>query len=208
LRTLDATFDAQITAYQQHLCWMIDWQLTSTYYYTSAQHNLVYGGNVYQARSMEVTPAHYTLNIAVNTANVRLDNVDKSMTSILEAEEVRGKKMIIREAALDAQGKFLAQEAVFIGIVDSFNYDKQWAEMPILSIMTLWRKKLPRRQASPSCQVRQFGDSYCTSAGAWCDRSYDRCVALSNKNNFRGFRFMPWLMSNPDIWWGSKAPQR
>ena len=38
-------------------------------------------------------------------------------------------------------------------------------------------------------------------AQTWCDQTYERCKVLTNKDNFGGFRFLPYIMEK-EIWWG------
>ena len=216
MRTLETNFESAINAYTQHLCWMIDFEFASMVRYTSAQ-NPIYdvSGNMYHPRTIEITPSYFDLNIATDKASIRIDNVDLSIGALLEGGEKRGKKVHIWQAALNEQGKLIiedgleARERVFLGFLTDAEYDRQTATIGVASIMVMWKKKIPRRLTSPSCQVISFGDSKCqfaTPESSWCDRSWARCVALDNEENFRGFRYMPYLMSNPDIWWG-KVPK-
>lgn len=47
----------------------------------------------------------------------------------------------------------------------------------------------------------------CHYGGAqdWCDQTYERCKMLANKDNFGGFRFLPYIMEK-EIWWGGPKP--
>ncbi len=49
----------------------------------------------------------------------------------------------------------------------------------------------------------QYSPGTCNyiGAGAWCDQSWERCLALTNTAHFGGFRWLPFLV-NRDLWWG------
>jgi len=38
-------------------------------------------------------------------------------------------------------------------------------------------------------------------AADWCDRTYTKCVTLSNTTNYGGFRWLPSIVDR-EIWWG------
>lgn len=193
----------------QRLVLLIELAFSSTYRYTNADIDVWYGGNRYLARGLETSPTAYSMNMNTDTAWLKFDNVDKTLTAIIEAGEIRDKWVTVREAALDEHGQVLGQAIQFLGRVVDFEYTREAAEFTVGNIMSpIWARKIPRRQASPSCQVRYFRDTECgyTGAETWCDMSWDRCVALGNQVNFQGFRWISWLEQNPEIWWG-RAPK-
>jgi hypothetical protein len=63
----------------------------------------------------------------------------------------------------------------------------------------------PRHIYGAECRAT-FKSTRCGYVGAetWCDHSWERCIALNNKINFRGLRWLPYLIDK-QIWWG-RAP--
>lgn len=209
MRILETDFETAVNAYDQHMCRACDLELSADYHYAGLPLDVVYNGNRYQSRGLEIQGGSYTLTGA-DDMTIILDNVDRTLTAIIESEEIRGKPATVRQMCLTDYGKFVEQETMFTGNIDAVSAPPPGHKVYIrISAMHLWKKKIPRRMASPACQVKKFKDSICAYAGAetWCDRSWDRCLALSNQANHRGFRWIAWLMKNPDLWWGS-VPKR
>lgn len=203
MRSLESNFETAVNADNQLLTDLVELDFSSTYRYTSADIDILYGGNSYLARGLEISPTQYQLSMTIDKASLVLDNVDKSIGTIIEANAIWGKTVIIRLAALTDTGAVSGQEAMFVGVVDSAEYNDHKARFNVYNVLIFWKRKTPRRYYSPSCQVSDFRDTYCMYSGGeeWCDRSWERCVALSNSINFRGWRWLPALVAKT-IFWG------
>lgn len=96
------------------------------------------------------------------------------------------------------------------GILSSWELcDDNIAKITVKNELVLWSKKVLRTH-TPTCPwvfwsggVAVSGHPECRYSGAetWCDQTYDRCLQLSNTDNFGGFRFIPSLIDK-EIWWG------
>lgn len=203
MRSLEPDFETAVNAYNQLLVSMVEFEFSSTYRYTSADINMVYSGNTYYSRGLEISPSQFQLDMSIDKASVQLDNTDRSIGAIIEANVIWNKVARIRVAALTDVGAVSGQEVIFTGVVDSAEYNEQRAKFNIYNILIFWKRKVPRRQYSPSCQVPNFKDAYCGYSGTetWCDRSWERCLALDNHNNHRGFRWIAEL-EGKQIYWG------
>jgi hypothetical protein len=208
MRTIEVPLQAVLDAYEQRLVYLVKFQFSSTYYYTNCDVDVWTAGHQHQARGMEISPAQCGLNMNIDTCTVELDNADQEITAIVEGQEIRDKWCEVREAALSDLGAVVGSAIAFLGVVDSYEYTRRQAQITIRNIFaTRWQRQVPREQCGPSCQAEAFKDAECaySGAGAWCDRSWDRCVALGNEVNFRGYRWISDLMKAPQIWWGRTA---
>lgn len=75
------------------------------------------------------------------------------------------------------------------------------AIISIKNEFVLWQKKALRIQQS-SCPW-PFRGLECGYSGSEmvCNKTFGKCLALGNNNNFGGFRFLPSIMEK-EIWWG------
>lgn len=91
---------------------------------------------------------------------------------------------------------------VFKGYLDGWKWDEEWLDVDVVCALSGWDKQAVRK-ASSTCRWQEFKGEECGYSGAetWCDRTYERCYALSNQANFGGFRWLPRIM-NKTIWWG------
>ena len=203
MRTLETDFETAIENYNQHLAILIDLEFTSTYRYCNSDIDVWYSSNKYTARGLEISPSIFNINMQIDKTTITLDNADLVMTAIIENQEVRSKRSTIRAASLNDLGKVTAQEVIFLGVVDSANYNSEKAVFSVFNILAFWQRKVPRRKYSPKCQW-EFKDTVnCKYTGVetWCDKTYSRCTTLSNIVNFGGFRWISSLIDK-DIWWG------
>ena len=203
MRSLETNFETAIENYNQHLVILVDLEFTSTYRYCNADIDVWYDGNKYTARGLETSSSMFNINMQIDKMSISLDNSDLVLTAIIENQEIRSKQVIIRAASLNDLGKVTAQEVIFLGIIDSANYNNEKATFSVFNIFAFWQRKVPRRKYSPKCQW-EFKDAVnCKYSGAqtWCDKTYSRCAALFNQVNFGGFRWISCLIDK-DIWWG------
>jgi len=203
MRTLETDFETAIENYNQHLVILVDLEFTSTYRYCNSDIDTWYSSNKYTARGLEISPSIFNINMQIDKTTITLDNVDLVMTAIIENQEVRSKRVTIRAASLNDLGKVVAQEIIFLGIVDSANYNSEKAIFSVFNILAFWQRKVPRRKYSPKCQWEFKDTTNCKYAGVqtWCDKTYSRCTTLNNIVNFGGFRWISSLIDK-DIWWG------
>lgn len=91
---------------------------------------------------------------------------------------------------------------IFEGILDGWTLSEGQLSLNVTSILSQWAQRT-LAQHSPSCRWKTFKGDECKYTGSetWCDRSYSRCDALSNTDNFGGFRWLPSIV-DVEIWWG------
>ena len=93
---------------------------------------------------------------------------------------------------------------VFNGQIDSWDLTEEEISINVNSELARWSQNTQAIHSS-SCRWKEFKGTECGYTGdeTWCDRSYIRCDALNNTNNFGGFRWLP-SIEDKDIWWGSE----
>jgi len=154
------------------------------------------------------------------TVSIDFDNVGLTMSAILLGEDVRNKTAklsfgcygtmgMVWDSGIewDAEIQWLEGTTIigvvdlFQGIISDWNLSETMAQMTIVNEFILWKKKT-LRIAQAACPW-DFKGTECTYSGGetWCDKSYERCTALSNTDNFGGFRFLP-SIAEKSIWWG------
>lgn len=160
---------------------------------------------VYQPRGFEFESINYTLSNVMDNCTLRIDNLDRVLTSIFVGGTVEEKTADVYLGLITTSGispEVLGTVQLFTGEVDSFEVDETEVRMVIGSIFTRWANQAYNKH-SASCRWKIFKGTECTYSGVqpWCDRSYTRCVALENTENYGGFRFLP-SIEKKKIWWG------
>ena len=158
---------------------------------------------LFQPRGMSFDSINYSMGNIVDNAILRLDNTDSVMTSIFIDGASQGEDANICISVLTSSGTEVGTFNVFSGQVDAWELEEDEVRITIGTDFSNWSQKLPAYHSS-SCRWKVFKGDECQYAGAesWCDRTYARCNALGNTNNFGGFRWLPDL-ENREIRWGA-----
>lgn len=176
--------------------------------YTDCDVPLSGPGGLYQPRAMEADEVLYAATEIVDSTRLVLDNIDKALTPLFLGGQVQGEPAFIYRAVLGSDLAHVTGSPVelFRGEVNSWVWLPDRIELELASILVRWKQRTLARQ-SGLCRWRKFKGAECGYSGGadWCDRSYDRCVALGNQDNFGGFRFVKSLVDRK-IWWG-RSPQ-
>ena len=186
------------------LVYLIDMELSTPKYLTNADQHVYYEGKVYEPWGMNFGAVEYSISPTVDKVGVEIDNVDQTFSQLLQTTEMRGKRFLMRLAALDQNMGVIGAIIHFDGILDTTRAKKRTVKFDIYNHMILWKKKVPRRTHQATC-TWTFKDSVtCKYAGAQttCDKSYDQCLSYGNYLNFGGSRWLPSL-ADKQIWWGS-----
>jgi len=207
MRSVPAALNDELVKEANFLCHLVELNLSSPVCYTDLDVDLHYGGNVYLSRGMTLSPARFSLSPQIDKATVELDNVDRSISAIVQGQEVRGKRAKIKLAGLSSPAKVIATSVKFSGVINRAPWNNRIARIEILSPWVFWRRRTPRRIHQPTCPWPfKMSGSPCgyTGSETWCDQSFDRCEELSNTDNFGGFEFLPFLV-NKEIFWGRES---
>ena len=166
--------------------------------------DLYHGGNKYIATELAVENLSFTSDLSVDTATIRLPNVNLTMSSVLLNNDEIGSMATISIGAVASSRRLYDLEAIIVGELTVWNANEQMAELIYSGLMARWSKKT-LRIAQASCPWPLGGDE-CTYAGPeTCSQTWVRCKALSNQLNFGGFPWLPDLMEKK-IYWGYYPP--
>lgn len=203
MRSLPAQLNTELLKEASFLAHLVEFYFSSTIYHTDLDIDVLWNSHTYQSRGLSFSAAEFSLSPQIDKISVELDNVNGEFSSFALGEEVRGKKCVIRLAALSAPATVLAASAKFAGVIDSCSIDHQRAKFEVYNPWLFWKRKTPRRNHQASCPWSFKSAGLCQYNGSetWCDQSFDRCMAVNNQDNFGGFRFLPSLV-NKQIWWG------
>lgn len=206
MRNIDSSVMAQLESGELRPFFLMDLEMNSTHYrYTDCDVPIVYGGNIYSPRGFTLSEIQYSLSKIVDQATVDMENIDGVFTSLFVGGDPRGSQTILFLVVLDSNGQIIGSPVtLFEGDLDAWDLDEEKVPITLASEASRWAKKTLTKQAS-SCRWKVFKGTECGYAGSetWCDRSYSRCEALSNADNFGGERWLPSIVDK-EIWWGRK----
>lgn len=170
---------------------------------TNADIDIWFEGFLYSAHGMDFGAAEYSITPAADKVFMELDNTGFVWSSIIQTQEIRGRRCIIRLAMLDDRGRVLGTVVHFDGLVDSMRLTNKTLKMDIFNHMILWKKRLPRRTHQATCTWTYKDPATCKYSGMadLCDKSWESCGNRANLPNFGGFRYLPSL-ENKQLWWG------
>lgn len=209
MRNIDAGLLAQLRAGHAIVLGLVQLTIDGTdYRYTEADVPVLVEGNLYEPREFSIGNVVLSSDRIVDTCTLTLVNLDQALSLPFLDGEPQGSSVVVRVAAFDSQTRQHiagAVAAVFTGSIDDWTMGEESIEITLASELTQWRRDVGRAHAA-SCPWRVFGGDQCRYSGGetWCDRSYARCSALGNTNNFGGYRWLPSL-ENKSVTWGQPA---
>lgn len=171
---------------------------------TDADVPLVYDGDVYEPRPLEVGSITSSRGQGVDKVSLDIDMADRDseLLSYFVGADPVDIDCYIYMQALDSDKQAIATAQIFSGKIDSFRYTSGKLSVTVTSYHALWNK-VTMETSTPSCR-RNFGQSDCGYAivgDEVCDRSYTQCLGYGRTVQFNGFKFLPDL-EDKDIWWG------
>ncbi len=181
----------------------------STYRYTDAEVPITYAVDgtsevTFESRGFSFDNINYSEGDIVDSVSIRVDNLDRILTSIFGDNVVREEECILYVVLFDDDNDVIDTQQIFNGFINDFSIDEIELAMTVTSIFVKWNQTSGSRH-SKLCRWKKFKGTECQYAGAetLCDRSYDKCLELSNTDNFGGFRWLP-PIEDVQIWWGPK----
>ena len=207
MRDIDANVLTQLAGTQLIPFILMEMYLVGEYYrYTDCDVNIVWQGKKFESRGIRVNDIQYSLSQFVSEVNVEIDDLDYLLLPTFITSEVQGSSFSLRLVVLNSSFAIIGTPFVlFDGILDTWTMDEGKLSITVTSKFNQWTQKTTSYHPA-SCRWKVFKGTECQYAGAasWCDRSYSRCGALSNTINFGGFRWLPSLMANYEVWWGPR----
>jgi len=132
----------------------------ATYYYANAEQDITFGGQVYTALALSRNRVSTSMDSKVDEISVRLDNVDKTFTQLIQTKNLQGKNLIVRKVFRDYVSDDTYYVTVFDGRIDSIAVDQSMVMLRVVSWLDAITKKYPGRMYQQQCGYK-FGDSWC-----------------------------------------------
>jgi hypothetical protein len=182
----------------------VELEFTTVMRFSSFDIDLYHGGNKYIATELSIDNLSFTSDLSVDTATVRLPNVNLTMSAVLLNNDEIGSMATISIGAVAASRRLYDLEPIIVGELTGWGVNERVAELNYSGLMARWSKKT-LRIAQASCPWPLGGDE-CQYAGSeTCNQTFARCKALGNQLNFGGFPWLPDLMEKK-IYWGFYPP--
>ena len=213
-RSIDSTVTEQLSASSLHPFHLLDFTIGAvTYRYTDFQIPLyvdtIPTSGTFTPYSWSFGGTHHSIDSIVDDVDITLLNIDNLFTTLFIESDVQGAVVNLWSGVVSGNGDIIGTPyRIFTGEIDEWNLSEDELNITVVSELYQWSQSTMKRH-SPSCRWRTFKGDYCRYAGgaSWCDRSYNRCEALANTDNFGGFRWLAKL-EDAEIWWGRERLQR
>ncbi len=179
--------------------WLLEFQFSQTHRFTDFDRAIMNGADRFAPRDFTVSSIRMAAGLSVDSVRLEMSNADAMISSLLQNEDCRFKTVLVRCGVL--VGWTVYTHLIFQGLLAEWDSTERDVDVEVVNEFYLWKKR-SLRVVSPSCPW-PFKQLECAYAGAqsWCDQSYERCVTLTNKDNFGGDRFAP-STAEKQIWWG------
>jgi len=195
-REIDATFKAEKSKQENqpiYLYTIYDYNgAGADLYYVGRDENITYDGVLYARFPISHDDITENTEGQIDTVKVRVANVSRLIESYLETYDLRGKKVSIKMVwanQLADTGAYL--EDIFY--IDSYAADQKVVEFTLTSKFDLLSVQIPSRKYSRNYCSWVFKSTECgyTGAETSCNKTKQRCKALSNFLRFGGFPSIP-----------------
>jgi hypothetical protein len=212
-RTYSTQIQAQFEAGELRPFYLLEMTISGTAYRYTDCDVPIYLSNTYSPRGFKFQPVKYSMGTIVDKFVFSIDNLDSAFTGLFAGSTPQGSAVTLKVVVLDGSYDIIdAAVTLFEGELDSWDLTEDQLKATVTSLFHQWSQRTLSKH-SPSCRWKVFNSSTLGSSGVecastaganWCDRTYARCLSLSNSTNFGGFRYLPSLVDK-DIWWG-KVP--
>jgi len=180
---------------------------STTYRYTDCEVPIAYAVDgtaevTFQPRTFTFENISYSNNDIVDSVSLRVDNLDSVLTSLFLDNVIAEEECILYMILFNDDNSILGVQQIFNGMINDFTLDESELKMTVTSIFTKWNQTSGSKHPT-QCRWKVFKGTECGYVGAetLCDRGYTRCDALSNTDNFGGFRWLP-PIEDDKVWWG------
>jgi phage-related protein len=159
--------------------------------------DIVFNGYTYVAAAISRTEVETNMESEVEETNVTIQNVTREFSSyVANGGKINGYFCRILTVFRDALDDPLNYSVTFEGEIDGGSLDSKSFSFRVRAYNGTYGIKVPRRKCGPNCEY-DFKSEWCGYAGAEmvCDRSFERCKALGNSENFGGFLGVPRIIN-------------
>lgn len=206
MRNFNASTTAALEAETAKTFWFMDLEFDSgTLRYSDADITLYSGGNAYTPNSFTISNIRMTADMAIDRAQVEIQNTDLVMSGTLLNETAANRTVKIYFGCLNSSNAIIALEEIFQGFITAWGgMTVRTCPLVLGNYFMLWSKRSLRiAQATCPWAFASASDPECGYSGSEtkCNKTWTRCGELANTNNFGGFRWLP-ALEEKKIWWG------
>ena len=201
MRTISTAIQAKWEAEAAAGYTLIKIGLDSTYHYTDCDVDLYYGGDKYIARGFQLGGIEQSPGFASDSVSLDFDNADRAFSGIMLSQDAANAPVSVYCQIMTSANTELGTVEIFNGFISEWSLNESRVTIKLGSEFSLWHKKA-LRLPTPNCPW-SFKGVECGYAGVEtaCDKSPERCTALSNYTNFGGRKFIS-DVEEQEIYWG------
>jgi len=187
---------------------LYEFYFSGTVYLTDADRHVFWSANTYAPFPIMFDSPVKDREPQGSVLRLATSNIDRSIAAMVLNENPQGKRVVMRRSLWTSPGSYTDPSVVYDGKIDSVSIAEEEetasVSFEIRNDFALWEKSLPRAMYTMTCnwifKSTTPGCQY-TGASSLCNRTWERCVELSNTDRFRGFRHLP-SIEEKEIWWG------
>lgn len=208
MRDISALVEAAIESSESKMFYLLELQFGVILRYTDCDIDLykeTTASGIYDkfdSMPFSFNNVNYGTGASVDKLRIDIQNVDLTMSATLLNEDTMNKWGILWMVFYDDDNKQIEDPIeLFRGLVSTWSLKELRCNITLVNEFVFWNKKTLRKYQS-ACRW-QFKGTECNYSGIAtnCDQGYANCEALSNSDNFGGFRWLPELMEK-EIYWG------
>jgi hypothetical protein len=176
------------------------------YFYTDAEVPIYSDADgtdqTYLPQTFSFDNINYSNNNIIDSCSLKIDNINEVMTALFIGNTIVDEEAILYMIIFEDDNSIINTQQIFTGVLNDFNIDESELNIALTSEFTKWDQNSNIKH-SALCRWKEFKGVECAYAGGEtiCDRTYARCVELSNTDQFGGFRWLP-AQEDIDVWWG------
>jgi len=107
VRSIPTLLNNELLKDASYLATLVEMYLSSTVYYTNLDVPLVYGGHTYLSRGFTFSGAEYSMTPMIDKITLDIDNVEREFSAFVLGQETRGKRCIIKLAAMEGKDNLI-----------------------------------------------------------------------------------------------------
>lgn len=144
-KTLESAVITQLNATAKRPVLLFEIGLSVPIRFAAYKTDIVFptGGTTYTAKNIQMSKVFQTLEGQIGRTTVKFDNVIRDMAAYVNAEDFRGKSLVIKRVYLDAMGSASNYYEVFNGFMETpSSLSRYWVTVPATVGKPLNRKSL------------------------------------------------------------------
>jgi hypothetical protein len=205
---ITAALALEITRIQALFKWTVG---ATTYRWTDCDQDIYFDGNWWTSKEFHFGLIEQAINGGITNINLRVTNVDRSLSNLALSAEIRQTSFLIYKVVLDSNLGVIGCSGesdlpiIIGGLIDSARFDRQDADLVIVDDMINSYVVTPRRTYYPTCPW-EFKGTECGYVGTAtvCNHTKSQCVEYGKQDNFGGWEYINELLED-NIYWGQRT---